>query len=264
MKSGLIIYSDSDYRRNVWFVDKIINEFAKKDVSLLYIEEKDVLTYLNNSKVDFVIYRSRNWETVKQIEEMGIRCFNNSFTNHVSNDKSLTFELLNSNGVVCIHSFASLDGIKKFPCIMKSVDGHGGQEVFLINNKSEAKDISLKYKKRFVYQEYYKNSGDLRLYLLGKKVVAGVLRQNNKDFRSNYSLGGQVSAFVPPDEIQRIAEKISQIVDADFIGIDFLINDGRYLVNEIEDPVGSRMLYKTSQIDIVNLFVSYICLKIAI
>ena len=258
MKSGLIIYNESDYQRNVWFVDRIINEFAKKDVSLLYIEEKDALEYLKYNKVDFVIYRARNWETPKQIEEAGIKCFNNSFTNRLSNDKNLTCEILEKNGIPCVRSFVSLDNID-FPCIMKSINGHGGQEVFLISSKSEAEDISKKYNKAFIYQKYYKNSGDVRLYLLDKKIVAGVLRHNDKDFRSNYSLGGNVSAFVPPIEMQNAAKKITQIIDADFIGVDFLMVDGHYLVNEIEDPVGSRMLYKTSQIDIACLFVSYIC-----
>ena len=259
MKSGLIIYNKSDYQRNVWFVDKVINEFEKINVSLLFIEENDAVDYLKSNKVDFVIYRARNWEIPKQIEEAGIRCFNNSFTNHLSNDKSLTYKLLEKNGIPCIRSFASLDDIDEFPCIMKSIDGHGGKEVFLINSKSEAKDISSKYNKTFVFQKYYKNSGDVRLYLLDKKVVAGVLRHNDKDFRSNYSLGGEVSTFVPPVEMQNIAENISQITDADFIGVDFLVTNGCYLVNEIEDPVGSRMLYKTSKIDIVSLFVLYIC-----
>ena len=259
MKSGLIIYNEVDYQRNIWFVNKCIDEFAKKNISLMYIEEKDVLNYLNGHTVSFVIYRGRDWTLLKRIKELGTVCFNKPFTNQVANDKYLTFSLLRENDIPCIESLLTIDEIKNYPCIMKSVDGHGGQEVFLINSKAEANDISKKYDKRFVYQEFCQNNGDVRLYLLNKKVLGAVKRSGGKDFRNNYSLGGDVSSYNPSREMKEAAEKIAKLLDADFIGIDFLISNEHFYVNEIEDPVGSRMLYKTSNIDIINLLVSFIC-----
>ena len=262
MKSGLIIYNEADYQRNVWFVSKCIEEFTKNDISLSYVEEKEVLKYLNNHPINFVIYRGRDWNLLKRIQELGIICFNKPYTNHVANDKYLTCSLLRKNDISCIESFLSIDDIKQYPCIMKSVDGHGGKEVFLISSKEEAKDISLKYNKQFIYQDFYKNNGDVRLYLLNKKVIGAVKRSGGKDFRNNYSLGGEVSSYNPSKEMEDVAESIAKLIDADFIGVDFLISDDGFSVSEIEDPVGSRMLYKTSDIDIINLFVSFICKKL--
>ena len=37
-------------------------------------------------------------------------------------------------------------------------------------------------------------------------------------------------------------------------GVDLMFDRGRPVVNEVEDVVGSRMLYQTSDIDIVSLF----------
>ena len=37
-------------------------------------------------------------------------------------------------------------------------------------------------------------------------------------------------------------------------GVDLMCDGGRPVVNEVEDVVGSRMLYRTSDIDIVSLF----------
>ena len=37
-------------------------------------------------------------------------------------------------------------------------------------------------------------------------------------------------------------------------GVDLMNDRGRPVVNEVEDVVGSRMLYQTSDIDIVSLF----------
>ncbi len=37
-------------------------------------------------------------------------------------------------------------------------------------------------------------------------------------------------------------------------GVDLLYDQGRPVIGEVEDVVGSRMLYQTSDIDIVSLY----------
>ena len=258
MRRGLIIYNSDDYQKNVWFVNKCIDECAKREITLTYIEERDVFQYLMNNSVDFVIYRGRNSEITKRIQEQGVVCFNNFKTNHIANNKLLTYEMLLENSIKCLKSYSEMNDVKDYPCIMKSVNGHGGQEVFLINSKNDAKAIINKYSGPFIYQEFYKNDGDVRLYLIDKKVVAGVLRKNKNDFRNNYSLGGEVSLYIPSLEMKETAIKIATILDSCFIGVDFLIKGDAFLVNEIEDPVGSRMLYQTSDLDIIKLFIECI------
>ena len=44
----------------------------------------------------------------------------------------------------------------------------------------------------------------------------------------------------------------------DFIGVDFLYEKGVPYLNEIEDIVGSRMVYENSDIDILDLYAEYI------
>ena len=262
MISGLIVYSQTDREKNTWFINKCINVLADKGISLLYKEEKEVLDYVNGHKVDFVIYRARDYHLVETLETKGIRCFNNALTNKTANDKYLTYQFLKKHNIPCLDSFLSFEEVMKTPLIMKSVDGHGGQEVFLVNSKEEADRIANSLKKRMIYQELCNNHEDLRLYVLNKKVVGAVLRNNPSDYRSNYSLGGQVKAYQPEQEIVDIAESIANLLDADFIGVDFIKNK-KWCLNEIEDPVGSRMLYQTIQIDIIAQFANYIasCLK---
>ena len=110
-----------------------------------------------------------------------------------------------------------------------------------------------------MYQKYCPNSGDLRLFVLNKKVVGAVLRQSKNDFRSNFSLGGEVTAYQPEKVIIEIAIKVATLLDADYIGVDFIKVEDKWCINEIEDPVGARMLYKTSNIDVIKLLVDYIC-----
>ena len=257
MISGLIIYSGIDKAKNTWFIDECIKRFADKGVSLFYKDENEVKEFLKNNNVSFAIYRSRDYKMVEFLEDKGIRCFNNSFTNKIANDKLLTFEFLSKEKIPVIPSFSSFEEILSFPLVMKSVDGHGGNEVFLVNSKQEAETFK-RENKRYVYQKYYQNEGDLRLYVLNKVVIGAVYRHSKGDFRSNFSLGGEVMAYEPSKEVVDIATKVAILLNADYIGVDFINIDGEWCVNEIEDPVGARMLFKTSKVDVVELLVNCI------
>ena len=100
---------------------------------------------------------------------------------------------------------------------------------------------------------------DVRLYALGGEIVAGVLRTSERDFRSNFSLGGQVQPF-EADEWQRaIVAKLHEKLRFDYVGVDFLPDGaGGWVLNEIEDAAGARMLYQTSSVDIAALFMRHV------
>ena len=49
------------------------------------------------------------------------------------------------------------------------------------------------------------------------------------------------------------------VYDTRYVGIDFILDDNnKFIFNEIEDVVGSRMLYQVSDIDIVDLYLNKI------
>ena len=262
MINGLIVYNSVDQRNNQWFIDECINKLNDNEYSLLYKEENEVLSYIESHKVDFVIYRSRDYKLVEFLEQRGIKCFNNSLTNKTANDKYVTYLLCKEQGINCLETLSdSTDGLT-CPFIMKSLNGHGGQEVYLISNEQERLEILKKSQKHYIYQRYLPNCKDIRVYVLNHQVVATVERQNSRDFRSNFSLGGDVKAYQPSQEMVDIATKLSRLLGATYIGVDFLIDGSNIYLNEIEDPVGARMLYKTSNIDVINLFIKEIKMQL--
>ena len=258
MINGLIVYNSLDQKKNQWFIDECIKRVNDNEFYLFYKEESEVLSYVESHKVDFVIYRARDYKLLKQLEQKGIKCFNNSLTNKIANDKYLTYQLCKEQGINCLETLLdSTDGLS-YPLIMKSLDGHGGQEVYLINNEQERLSIIKKSQKHYIYQRYLPNCQDVRVYVLNHQAVAAVERKSNKDFRSNFSLGGEVKAYQPSREMVDIAAKISRLLGATYIGVDFLVDGSNVYLNEIEDPVGARMLYKSTNIDIINLFLKEI------
>ena len=65
--------------------------------------------------------------------------------------------------------------------------------------------------------------------------------------------GTFVIDFDTPDQ-EALQEKFA----FDFVGVDFIRDGGRWVLNEIEDIVGSRMLYKTTDLDVASLYIKHV------
>ncbi len=88
------------------------------------------------------------------------------------------------------------------------------------------------------------------MFVLGNEVIGAVLRESTSSFKANYTLGGTVRPYLLNESELELVGRISSSLKADFIGIDFLLNkQGELLFNEIEDVVGCRSLYSTSDVN---------------
>ena len=100
---------------------------------------------------------------------------------------------------------------------------------------------------------------DVRVYVIGKEIIAAVCRTATSGFKSNYSLGGSVELYTLSEKQKILVNKIIDQFDFGLVGIDFLIgDDGEFIFNEIEDVVGARMLYQCSNINLVGLYLEFI------
>lgn len=257
MISGLIVYNGYDAKCNRFFINKCLELLNNEDFSLKYVDEEKLLEYATTNKVGFVIYRGRNSLLLEELENRGIKTFNSVLTNKTANDKHLTYEFLKENNLPYIETYLEP---KPFPCIMKSVSGHGGQEVFFVKTIEEVNQIKTEHPNlKFIFQELLENNGDVRIYVLNKKVMVSIKRKSQVDYRNNFSLGGEVTLFEPSQGMVDAAIKVASLLKADFIGVDFLLTKEGYKIIEIEDPVGSRMVYKLRpELDIIKQYVEHI------
>lgn len=207
---------------------------------------------------DIFINRSRYAQITYFLEEKGYTVYNNSLVAELGNDKLLAIRYMQARGIPVMKTYTTPPAV--YPFVAKSVDGHGGNEVFLIKDEAGLKDVlSALEGRKVIFQEFCDTPGlDKRVYIVGNKVAGCMLRRGNGDFRSNYSLGGSAE-FSPltPDEAE-IVDKILTALDIGHAGIDLIYHNGRPVFNELEDVVGSRMLYRYTDIDVVKMFVEYI------
>ncbi len=256
---GIIVYSKADSERNWWFIDEMKRLFKLRNVVIDLVLEEDLSL---DCLPDFVIYRGRHAEIVRLFETKGVKVFNNSKTNELANDKYLTYKYAKSRNIKVLNTFDNINFITKFPCVMKTVDGHGGEEVYLIRSKEDAKPEE---NRRYIYQEMSDEPGiDMRVYVVGDTPKVGIKRTSSSDFRSNYSLGGHPQIIEYSKEVYDICHSIAEDLQSDLIGIDFIRHKGEWVLNEIEDPVGCRMVYHCANYSIFEDFVNYVLTKLGI
>lgn len=146
--------------------------------------------------------------------------------------------------------------------VLKAVDGHGGKQVYSLCQERD-RIMREMQGKDFVLQPMIPTGGrsrDLRVYVIGREIVAAVERSSEGDFRANYSRGANVSLYPLSDVQKEMVYRVINKFDFGMAGIDFILDqEGRMILNEIEDVVGARMLYRCApEIDIVRQYVRYL------
>lgn len=271
---ALLIYAHEDMEKNKWFTGRLTELAGKQGTELKLVTPEDIGSGMSGTGnadpeslwegVSYIINRSRNAEISKLSEKHGIPSFNNSATVLMGNDKLSEYDLFREMGLPVMETVRGDIPEEEIPFdppfIVKHRRGHGGSRVFKASSHKDALDkMQGTEPSEWIIQRMCDEPGcDMRLYMLGGKVLAGVLRRSFDDFRSNFSLGGRAESVMPDGDICEKACRISERLGADYIGIDLIRHGGGFVFNEIEDAVGARMLYEVSDLDAAALLMDHI------
>ena len=267
---GYILYDKAGYARNKAFADKICQYAKEKDVEIGILIREELSPVMRDSRLmltnrkgqvvdcDFIINRCIDPMLAEFIERAGVRLFNSAEICRICNDKRLTHMYFAGRGIPMADS-VFLNGFDRdykpcsYPVVVKAPDGHGGNEVFLVNSQNELEGHDLE--ERLIQTPVKKLGYDLRVYVMNNKVLASVLRHSKEDFRSNFSLGGEAELYTLSTEEQNLVYKVIGCMPkgALYVGIDFIFDGDTMMLNEIEDIVGSRMLYTKTSIPVHEL-----------
>ena len=261
-----IIYDRARYDVNRWFASRLAEAFRKREfhTSLFVADTPGDLP--EGPFPEIVLNRTGSAEIAGRLEEAGCRVWNNAKIARIGNDKWEAYCRLEEAGIGSLPSYlATAENLYTlpdiFPAVLKSRDGHGGTEVFLVQDRDGLIEAFRRIgKPTAVFQRAAADRGkDLRVYVLGKKIVAGILRRSETDFRSNFCLGGAAEIVdpIPPDITEQVG-RITELYNFGLAGIDFIFDRGKSVFNEIEDVVGTRTLYAKTDLDIAELYVGFI------
>ncbi|GAE94439.1 ribosomal protein S6 glutaminyl transferase [Gracilibacillus boraciitolerans JCM 21714] len=277
MMKAWIVYQQEDAIRNRAYIEWFIKEAKMLQIELKLVLADQLQYGVKSNQLfleweqedflpDFIIMRAIDDLLSNQFEALDIPVYNTASVASITNDKAKTHQLLAQHDIPMVDTYfynrSTLNkrSFRTFPIVIKEVAGRGGKQVFKINSNQELKEILEKLKgDRFIVQALAKPGKDLRVFVIGKKIIAAILRESSDDFRANYSLGGTARSYQLQQREKEIVEKIVEIFPFGMVGIDLIFDEeDRPLFNEIEDVVGSRTLSVQTNINIVRLYLQFI------
>lgn len=277
---GWLIYAEAEARRNRHYIDLYFAECQRRDISLSLLLAEHLSPCVRDGKPcllaqgqllpapAFAICRTP-WPLLSHhMQAMGIPVFNSAQVSEVCNHKMRTYLHMAAHGVPVMDTTYAPRGPQAaaYPFVVKPVRGHGGQHVFLVQNDEQLARARAELQNTpCVQQAVASDLGrDVRVYVMGGRILAAMLRTAQDDFRSNFSLGGQARPYTLDVSQQALVRKVISLFDFDFVGIDFVFHEGELVLNEIEDVVGARMLYAHTNIDVVGEYLTHILQKLGL
>lgn len=229
---------------------------------------------------DFVIYLDKDKYTSAILEMTGIRLFNRHDAILVCDDKMATHICLSGHGIampdtipglLCYQEDASLEAAMPrvelveqkigYPCVIKECYGSLGKGVYRADNREELLIVLEKVKcKPHLFQKMITGSigTDVRVIVIGGKVVAAMQRISDTDFRSNIELGGRAIPYELPESFRETAERTAGILKLDYCGIDLLFGaHGEPLVCEVNSNAFFGGIESVTGINVAAAYARY-------
>jgi len=220
----------------------------------------------------------QSWlDLLSQLEKIGVCMVNSRQTVATSSDKYRTYLKLQDFGLtqpktVLIPDVNGVDKAveildKKFPLILKTLEGSKGVGVLFIESERSLKSIiQLLFSQNedvdLLIQEYIKTDGDIRVIVLGGKVIASMKRAVIEgDFRSNVSQGAKVKEYDLTDlEIEQCL-LAAKAVDGIWTAVDFIPSSDKenkppYIL-EVNHSPGTEGIEEATNKNIVKIVVDH-------
>lgn len=274
MKNIWLVYEKANVERNRFFIDQwhqasrnrnaLIRLVLYEDLEFGLREGKPYIEHTEHLPLpDAAVMRLNQPLLTEQFELLGVKTFNNSKVARICNDKRLTHQFISrfapSMDTVFLRGDESTSPLP-YPVVMKGVHGCGGRQIFLARDQQGFSEARCKLPPgEILVQALSDTTGrDVRVYVLGKEVIAVMLRKSDQDFRSNIGQGGGAEPYILDSRTASIVDQIVHQFDFGLVGIDFIPHQGRLMFNEIEDAVGTRMLFANGHEDIVSRYLDFI------
>ncbi len=199
-------------------------------------------------------YSTFGLNVLGHFESSNTYCLNHSGAIRNSKDKFKALTILANNKLRVPHSTACFsktsveDQYQSFESstvILKKNESTQGEGVFKVNSLKEIQFLMDQSDQSFFLQEYIEESRgeDIRVLVLGEKVIAYMLRQAPPgEFRSNLHLGGIAKQVEITQEEREMAIKAGQALDLKFAGVDILRSKSGPMLLEVNSAPGLKGL----------------------
>jgi ribosomal protein S6--L-glutamate ligase len=238
-----------------------------------------------------VITSSHTKRIMSDLEDSRYFCLNSLESIEICESKYTTSQVLDDSGIpVPRYSLVSgedtldrsLEEVGgEFPVVMKLLAGTQGIGVSVVDSYASLKSVYQTIRKldpdgEILLQEKIDSNFDIRVQVITKKFdplnpgkdnfeILGAMKREavEKDFRTNYSLGGSVSSYEITEEIEKIACESANAVACHWCGVDIMIDSktGNPYVLEVNSSPGTEGISEAIGKPIVGDVIDFISNK---
>lgn len=268
---------------------RLKDEFENLGVGVDIVRNKYCLLHVDDcihTKLlgyDFCIYLDKDKYLLNGLEKCGMRVFNSYRAIELCDDKMTTYLALANHKVPLPLSIAAplcydervlvdensaieIENALGYPLIFKLCYGSRGAGVFLVNCRDELLAKMNKFKcVPHLYQKYLPTSRgkDVRVIVVGDKVLGGMLRSSDSDFRSNVALGGSATAYALDEKTKNLCIEVAKILGLDYCGIDLLFGeDGNFVVCEVNSNAFFHGFERATGVNVAKAYAEYVLKQI--
>ncbi|MCC6724762.1 MAG: 30S ribosomal protein S6--L-glutamate ligase [Saprospiraceae bacterium] len=207
---------------------------------------------------------------IRQFELMDIYTSTASEALIMARDKLKCLQILSANGIAVPKTVMAgtpealprlIDSLGGAPVVVKMLESTHGVGVVLAESKSTAVSMVEAFTKLgqpVLLQEFIEEAGgaDIRAFVVGKRVVASMLRQaQDGEFRSNLHRGASASIEPLSPEEEKTVLEAARLMNLEIAGVDILRSKRGPLVMEVNASPGLEGIETTTKIDIAGAII---------
>ena len=283
---GLIIYNgfwNKDAPPQA--VQALVDAAVKQNMTLTPVPNTALYAHLTDGAAvvgecaSFALFWDKDVRLARAMEAAGMRLYNTAAAVAVCDDKAATQLALCGHGIPMIDTWVApmtyvqydeageaflcaAETALGYPLVVKECFGSLGGQVYLAHDAVELRALVASMAARpFVLQRFVAASSgtDKRLYVVGGKVVAAMIRQNDGDFRANVGAGGSGTSYTPTSEEEALALRCCEILGCGIAGVDLLTDaDGSPLVCEVNSSAQTKELCAVTGVDVNAAIIAYV------
>ncbi|MBU1117483.1 hypothetical protein KKD37_00800 [Patescibacteria group bacterium] len=155
----------------------------------------------------------------------------------------------------------------EYPVIAKHERGFQGKSVRKFDSWKKVrrwvKKINEKNLGMFLWQKYLPTRWDIRVVVVDGKAIGGMKRSaTGEEFRSNFSLGGEVEVWKLDNREIELSEKLAKVCGLDYGGVDIMKDEeGNNYILEINRQCQFQGFEKATEINVARKVVEMILSK---
>lgn len=210
---------------------------------------------------------------LRQFEMMGVWPLNESVAIGRSRDKLRSMQIFAKHGLgLPVTAFAHdpkqteevMKTVGGAPVVIKLTEGTQGIGVVLAETDKSAKSVIEAFRGanvNILVQEFIKEAGssDLRIFVVGGKVVASMMRTGAEDdFRSNLHRGGSAKSIKITPEERSTAVRAAKVMGLNVAGVDLLRANHGPVIMEVNSSPGLEGIENATGLDIATKIIEFI------